>query len=378
MTTNQLEAAHGLLGLSHCALNYAHALEAPFHFHGEACIPDLYAVPSKKVRAVMKYEFSTGVNGFGYFTSVMQDKCNNLTPIRWTDATFTGVNTFVITGAGVNTAQYTKLPYSSTAFAASTSDGIRGRVVALGLRIRDIGPSLYAGGKIIALRHPENRDMSGLTVDDILSYEESRTYPVTKDWTYLNYRPVRPEEYQYSENGPTDAGNLFGHMGFFITGTQNASGVGPRSFEAQVCVFMEYLGKIDNITRTHADVVGMSQIRNAAPVTSSTRNPGKQLYDTLVRVGQNSRKTEAPVIQQARHEMIRDAHRAGLPRLAYRGNDKGKSSVVPVHPQGFFSRMLAGAKSLGNSVMSGFKTAEKFITTAGPVLKFVTDVAELI
>jgi len=299
-----------------CAIHYMEAITAPFSLNQPACIPDLYALPSKKVKVIQKYNFSTGINGVGFFATVSQCKSSTCVAGIYTNATNTLTNTMTIPpstpGAEYSLVDLPKLPYQTGDFQESTlgsnsQPGVQGRVVGTSLRVRYVGPRMAESGQLVALRHPDNITLANRLFSDLKSYETASVYPVTKDtWTYVNYRPVKPQEYEYSPypNATAAVGPNLGDQIFdtviFVTGTTSVNGnVGPLPFEAEIVKHVEYIGNINDVTHTHSDLQAMSLIRNKLPVSSSTKTPHLQLRSMIDRIGKNIIKHSSPMLQEA-------------------------------------------------------------------------------
>jgi hypothetical protein len=285
-----------------CAVDYAKALATPFSLSAVACIPDLHAVPSKKLRVKTRGVFSTGTGGHGQL--VMNPWCtaSDANLLFGTDATSALGPIVAQVGLGLLFIKPTKMPYATTDFAGNLTGGVRARLVGAGLRIRYIGPEISRSGQIVGFREPDNVTTTGLSFDRIRSLSTSKTFSNKRQWTYCTYRPVQPSEYEYSPYPctPEAPGKTVGSFdltqGFVISGTTDSSGnPGPAPFEFEAISFIEFIGNIDNITRTHVDVVGMSHVRNALPsksVSDSMLHTAKEVAHKL----EGSLRSAAPVI----------------------------------------------------------------------------------
>jgi hypothetical protein len=277
--------------LSPCAAEYLAALQFPFSTKALACIPDMHALPSKKIRVVERGTFSTGLNGFGWVIACPWVTASDLPCISATSAGYNGVaqisNPTVVTANVINNFQ-SKIPYTANQFYATTTDpGIEARVVGAGLRIRYIGSEMARSGQIAALRHPDNEDLIGFDDRRFRSYENCKVFPNNREWSYVVYRPAKPNEYEYSRDpeSPGETTNYKWCLGFHIAGTTASTGaVGPAPFEYQFVQFIEYLGKIEAVTRSHVDVTGLSHVRNSIPDSSAYQSPQKMLAKTTRRL----------------------------------------------------------------------------------------------
>jgi hypothetical protein len=278
---------------SPCALDYLMALEAPFSLKTPACVPDLHSIPSKKIRVKTRGTFSTGVTGTGLI--VVNNWCNtNSIPfVLFSNATFAGTNVPSAVGPSVNSSTQQKLPYTASQFEdVDKTTGVQARTVGVGLRIRYIGPELARSGQITGFRHPDNETICSLTFDTIKQYETAKTFANNRRWNYVMYRPVKPDEYQFSKHPDspdnTTPLNRAHEMGFIVTDTSSSTGIpGPAKFEWQIIRFVEFIGNIDNITKTHTDIVGMSHIRNAMPEKSAVTNVSKHFAGVVKKIEDN-------------------------------------------------------------------------------------------
>lgn len=291
------------LGLSHCAADYAKALVMPFSLDTMACIPDLHGVPSKKLRVVNRGTFSTGLGGVGYIAQIPWCASSDSSDVISTTSAYNLGTTILKAGTNVNSLNYnTKLPYPSAAWAGTTTGGIRHRIVGCGLRIRYIGPESARSGQIVGFREPDNGDVTGMTFDTIRALETSVTYRNTEKWHYVMFRPANPSEYEYGpfacspDNNGTAPTDFQLTQGFVITGTTDINGSpSPAPFEWESVRFIEYIGNINGITRTHVDIEGLSHVRNGLPVKSTTDHPVKHVISAASKIF-DSVKDAAPVV----------------------------------------------------------------------------------
>jgi hypothetical protein len=324
--------------LSPCAKDYLMALQMPFMSKNVACVPDFHAIPSKKVRVKSRGTFSTGLDGNGFIVFANHCNSSNCTHIGASSATLassTAVPIIVPAGAGVLNFSQTKLPYSNADFAdVSPTPGVQARTVGSGMRIRYIGPELARSGQIVGVRHPDNETLVGLSYNDIRSYSTAKTYNNSRQWIYVMWRPVQPNEYHFSRNSSTASdGNLVKwETGFVIQGTTDTSGApGPAPFEWETVHYTEYIGNIDNVTRSHVDLVGMSHIRNALPTKSTTDKPHHNFAITVKKV-EDSIGESLPA--------------AAGGALAYRNFASGAEAAEATEGSSVFSALYDGAAQL--------------------------------
>ncbi len=344
---------------SPCALDYLMALEAPFSLKQPACVPDLHSIPSKKVRVKTKGTFSTGVNGVGFIQCANWANSNGAQAVLATNAAYAGGETFqASTFANVDNFAQFKMPYANTQFEGLGGlTGVQARTVGTGLRIRYIGPELSRSGQITAFRHPDNETLIGSSFTAIRSYETAKTYSVQRKWVYLMYRPTKPDEYHFSRNAsttdrfipPTTSYPADYEMGFAITDTSTSSGTpGPGKFEWQHIRFVEFIGNIDNISRSHTDLVGMSHIRNQMPEKSTTDNPMKHV---------------ASIVKKIEDHVGESLPAAGAGALAYK--TLGSTAVEEEAAGGAFASVMAAAADFAGPAL---ESALPLMETLSPLL----------
>jgi len=343
-----------------CAIHYLQALEDPFHLTAPACIPDLYAIPSKKFKGVIKQSFQTGGNGKGYCIFAPHVKCNNRDLVIATNATY-AASTIVTAGTTVDEHKMLMIPYADTAFADAVTPGVHARVVGQGARIRYTGPEISRSGTITAFREPDNNNLGGLTIEEIRTALTAKSYPVSREWIYINYRPTNPDEYQYSTSArtPNNGGaSQNWSLGFILTGVTDSTGApGSGSFEFQVISHIEYVGSaIDTMTHTHSDINAMSQIRNVASLTSSTMNPHKNLAQAAQAIGSNILQHSAPAVA----ESIKGSETHSIMSSLY---NVGQSAVGSVGSYMLGSSIVNGASSIYKSLGSGFAEAMPWLSS---------------
>jgi hypothetical protein len=166
------------------------------------------------------------------------------------------------------------------------------------MRIRYRGTELNKGGSLTAMRHPDNETLVGKNTDDLRQYETCTVGMISRDWITVTYRPVRPGEFEYSPYPVGDAdspgaGNGVQNfpLAFRIDGTTTTTGSGPQQFDVELVKFIEFIGSVDNITRTHTDLQSMSLVRNALPSKSVSKKPSNTLMKGIVSIGKEALKT---------------------------------------------------------------------------------------
>jgi len=182
--------------------------------------------------------------------------------------------------------------------------------VGCGLRVRYIGPELYQGGQLLGLRMPDNSDAVGKTPAQLYDFSQAKTFPVSKEWVTLTWKPVAPEEFEYADT----AALSFKHsLAFTVTGTTNVSNL-SASFEYEYITHMEYIGAVDAITRSHSNIVDMSRIRNATMKDKPSRHTHARLMRSIMNIGEEVVHTASPMVRESIQQSAAQMFVSGLKR----------------------------------------------------------------
>jgi hypothetical protein len=287
-----------------CTKHYAQALADPFSLNADVCIPDTHSVPSKKAKFIIRGTGSTQSNNLGtvfanpFFAA--NDKLEFLTGV---ETCFTGVVAYTNgastsvavrtyenqgTPNGITTSALSRSPYALTDFDTGPSGnpqptiiGAQVRIVGAGLRVRYTGTKLNEGGTILIAKRQDGESFDNFTYDSISSMMNTQVRQLGSKWHQVSYTPVQPSDYDYCRNGCFGANEDINtlnadavlkasrhHIGFVLK-----SAAPSQPFEWEYVVHVEFLGKvIDNISRSHSDIVGLSAVRNAINASSPTQS----------------------------------------------------------------------------------------------------------
>jgi hypothetical protein len=285
-----------------CTRHYAQALADPFSLNADVCIPDTHSVPSKKAKFILRGAGSTQANKLGYIFAnpfyVANDylqiidggDTKEMATISCTDGT--GSLTYVdvlhndTSPNGIEVTPTLRAPYrladydsSPTGVPQATTIGAQVRVVGAGLRVRYTGTKLNEGGTILIAKRQDGESFDNFTYDSISAIMNTQVRQFGNKWHQVSYTPVQPDDYDYCRNGAfgsTEGAPVLTaaeckkaarhHLGFVIK-----SAAASQPFEWEYVVHIEFLGKIiDNISRSHSDIVGLSAVRNALNAASPT------------------------------------------------------------------------------------------------------------
>jgi hypothetical protein len=258
---------------------------------------------------------------------------NNLASIYVTDSTFAGT-TLSAGAVGTSALFNTANAYASGAFipASSSTDGMVGRIVAVGLRVRYIGSELNRSGLVYGLVHPAHASLHSYTIPNMTAYRECIRRPVSRAWTTLVASAVNFDESTYPDvsdlialgtspynqaqleatfpfstgSSVTSSNPNLGAfiMAFAVTGTEG------NLYEWELITHQELIGsQVQNaVSPSHSDQVGLSHIievkaradMNAASNTSNA--PYEKVFgSSLVEGMQSFAQTSVSAAQAAQN-----------------------------------------------------------------------------
>jgi len=259
---------------SQCTKDYANALIDPWTVTRPPCVPDNVTLPSFKFGARQRSTFVIGTLGVGYVF------VNPYLPYKDVDVTgFFTSSTYAsadIEGGGVlgvvpfqNDSPFTKAEFGPLLN--------QSRLVGCGLRARYTGTEISRSGQAISFRQPTNNDMfygGSVSESEILTFKETTTNPVDRQWHYAIYRPATPTDLAYS-NPTALTANFCLLIAVF-------GGQPGQSYEFDYVSWFEVVGSnLPNLTRSHADPIGMAAVSMAMPIVQPTRSPTNTLRGFL-------------------------------------------------------------------------------------------------
>jgi len=252
---------------SQCTKDYATAIIDPWACARPPCVPDNITLPSFKFGVRARSTFVVGTAGLGY---VYVNPYLSYSDIDYsggfTTATF-AQNVCVPSGLtnGVS-GFFNDSPFVHSNFAPGTNQS---RLVGCGVRARYTGTEINRSGQVLCFRTPTNNNVFGgpnPTEAQLLSFKETSTNPVDREWHYSIYRPSVAADLAY--NNPV---NLAGNDALLLA----VFGAQPgQSFEFDYVAWFEVVGNnLPNLTRSHSDPIGMSAVSMAMPSVQPTRAP---------------------------------------------------------------------------------------------------------
>jgi hypothetical protein len=170
-------------------------------------------------------------------------------------------------------------PFTSGAFGTDKLNGNQYRLVGMSVRARYMGTTLNQSGLMITLEQPAHDDLQSLDWTSARRFDQAKSFPMSKNWTYVTYRPTSSDELDFRTNQVT--GLIYSSgvgvppanfnispnyvIGIAFSGLQNGSTI---DFEA--CQIIEYVGSFArSATPTTADSVGMDAVLSATASAGS-------------------------------------------------------------------------------------------------------------
>jgi len=155
--------------------------------------------------------------------------------------------------------------------ATNAANSVQARVVAFGLRIRNITPALTRGGQCVGLAHPAHASLDTFTVADMDAFAESGRHS-GKDlgsWIELTWRPVDSDDtdffYTFAAPNAPDAGTL----GFLAV----APSASPQTYEYEAYGLYEIQGNIGDKAISIADPTGHAAVSNTLVAAQKLHKP---------------------------------------------------------------------------------------------------------
>ncbi len=304
--------------LSKCAMDYLKVLEDPFS-GAVSCLPTLYAVPSLKLSVLTRgVMYTSGTTGFGGVIVSPRAFCYSntggvtagdiQTAVISTNVAYAGIVLPTYSSGGV-TCTGSNSPFNS-AQSANPRD-LRTRVVACGLRCRNITPLLNRGGQLWGLESPTHDQVDGMTQPQLTQFTEMGMGDVNGSWNSVVYHPVDEDENDYFDGAELGTNGAPGQWsGRSLAFMASAPANDPQIYEFEVYGVYEFTGRLAvGPTPSPADPQGMGLISTILSYVE-TRRPaiGSRLANIgkyMARIGFAAMTTQIPRI----------ARRAALPMI---------------------------------------------------------------
>ena len=174
-----------------------------------------YGRASRLYTAGARFTFTTSTtspaNGYGFVACTPYMMMQNTNASIFYSSSTTIID-YIPAAADVSTSTNyvssttTDSPFASSDFAVNQREY---RIVAAGIRCRNISPRDYLGGSIVALATPNNATGADITYQSACDYESTKPAPFDQDWHTVFWKPTHPDNhvfwssYTTSFNSPT-------------------------------------------------------------------------------------------------------------------------------------------------------------------------------
>lgn len=284
-----MDAVASQVGLAGCSLNWAKALVNPFgEFVELPCLPTAPAMMTYRYRNITRGSFTTG-SFYGFVCVCPYNGGNNTNTIfTSTGSSYVANSAFGKTPtAGVAGAARTGLPFPAAAF-----DGIQGRLVGFGLRVRNITQSLNVGGLLTGIICNDDEDLtapvSGWLTNEPRAVNVPQALSEQTEWSTLVWRPGDMSDLDFHGGAEDFSFSTVPCMGFSAT----PAGATAQTYEWEAVEFWEFMGRSPSQTlappelvSSHADALGVSRVSEALqfnPLTLTAKDWQVHAANSLV------------------------------------------------------------------------------------------------
>jgi hypothetical protein len=258
--------------LSAAVTNYVCALVDPFE--AEPCtVPNQPPLMTRPCKYWAKGTFSTspvaGANDTGFVVMCPIDGMFNDGDFVFTNSNALAVPNVDLTTAGAQTPFFSNADYPFADFGATAKSG---RVVACGLRVRNITPSFSKGGQCGGLAEPSHGSLSGFTLTGLDAYQESARHGGRdlNSWIELLWRPVASGDmdFSYAAVAPTAPDGF--SLGFIVVAPAGS----PQTYEFEAYLICELQGQlVTSKTFSIADSKGYDAVANTLVAAPKLHKP---------------------------------------------------------------------------------------------------------
>lgn len=271
-----------------CVREWVDLVVNPFRHADKICMPLPPATPAAPLTTWVKGVFVTGTTPEkGFVSMAPRQMCvNDAAAVAYTTSAFVGT-TIVTSGTGVFIAQPNS-PYVTADFGVDPAIAdMQYRVVAAGLRVRNITPIVDRGGRLQLTAEPDHNSLVGSDYTDLTAYDSTYSGKIDGDWSTVVYVPARTSNSDY----------LDGINGNHTLGVICAAPAGkPQTYEYEGWAHFQLIGaKARGKQKVAIDVVGGNMAWEAMSDTLSDRvkvtasaiydHVRDRLYDTMTREG---------------------------------------------------------------------------------------------
>jgi hypothetical protein len=240
--------------LQKSTVNYIKSMINPYDTPAGACAPDKIARRSARFKSFVKGQLTTGTADMGFVAAYpLSMAYGDSVCVSASSSTFTGTTIRAdTTQTGVN--GFSGNSTLSTTDIVTKDYGIR--LVGMGIRIKNINPTLDVGGFVVGLYEPNDGSLFGAGAQDLRAYSEVNfIVPSHSKWIHVEFSPVNANQFAFSNLNPTTSTTI-PHLpiGLVVIAPTSA----PQSFVFEAYCIFEAIGKLDGLQDVHVDPLGQA------------------------------------------------------------------------------------------------------------------------
>jgi hypothetical protein len=234
-----------------------------------ACVPSEFSFPTLKQNFRASGTFTTGTAGFGFvsfnpFAAVFQVAPPDVSnPVVFSLSAFASlaVQPYVFgTACAITTS-----PYPPT----YVQEQMTFRLVAAGLRVRNVTPLLNRGGSLIGIETMNHDSLVGTSIPGALLEDTAeRCNTNSTGWQSVVYHPMQYAELSFYAPSLTIGVPFIG----FLAQTTASDGTVPQIYEFEACSVVELKGSMAHgLTPSMSDPVGLGIVQNITSMPQSRK-----------------------------------------------------------------------------------------------------------
>jgi len=276
-------APRGRARLSDCANAYLRVLEDPFS--GQvACLPGTPNFPTMKHSVRASGTFSTGLVGFGYVCLVpykgmfLDTACVNGSQTNYNGESIAAPNTQGQFSVPTNS------PYDDSLSPAE----IKCRLVAAGLRVRNVTAMLNRGGSLVGAESLNHSPVNGMDIPALMLMDTTeRLSAVSNDWLSVVWHPQDEDETDFITGAQANDSELYNVATLAFAAQNGTDASAQQTYEWEAYVVFEAKGQVvHGLTPSMSDPVGLAAAQNAtASVAARKPHTGARLPRVMAALG---------------------------------------------------------------------------------------------
>lgn len=271
-----MRIAKGAVPVPDCVREWVDLVSNPYRTPDRVCMPLPPAMPAASVTVWVKGVFVTGTTPEKGYVAVntRQMTTSDLSGVVYTSSAYAGT-TIAASGTGIASG-YSNSPYPEADYGDDPAVAdMQSRIVAAGLRVRNITAVVDRGGRLQLLAEPDHKTLLGSDYTDLTAYDCSESGNTDGNWSSVEWVPARSSDSSYS-SVPT---------GNYTMAAMAAAPAGkPQSYEYEAWTHFQVIGaKARGKQRVKVDVVGGNTAWEALADAASKRGRimAKSVYENI-------------------------------------------------------------------------------------------------